>query len=182
MIKPISVKLDHAYLDQTKCLAWLKAELGIKELRNIGHGCYATVYGAKGLDKVYKVGVINQNKDGYLRYVNAILKDAPDNPYTPRIYRMWNLKTGSRQNYYFVIEMERLKSSNGNDALSDTIEKLVCEPSSIHALTRLGVEVPKELVQVTKLISKLLVHSSNDIHPGNIMMRGGQVVITDPIC
>ena len=86
--------------------------------------------------------------------------------------------------------MERLVEFDSNDAyeVSDMLEGIIRSKRGNKSSTgaeRLGVEIkiPAKLNRVVTIIADLLdnTEARSDIHTGNIMLRGNQVVITDPI-
>lgn len=155
----------------------------------IGSGVFGTVYGCKDKDWVYKVGNLNDNT-GYLSYLNQLSTLEEHNPYTPEIYgvRFYKGTTSSA----FVVAMERLtpmpQRGRGKVwALSDFIEGSAnSDMKRIKDLQELGVKVefPKPLEEVIELLHQAKKKSkwaSWDLHMGNFMMRGKQLVITDPL-
>lgn len=170
---------------------YMKKLLGLKNFKPLGSGSYAVVYGAKGHDTVYKIGSVPHNTDGYLRYVTEITKMKKHNPFTPRLYTWWTFTDGNDcDNDVFVISMERLKEIDETDdgvfEAVDVLENLVL---GVYQNRRPGenvlgvkVKVPAALNQIASIIMDLNDDRSNlDIHYGNIMMRGEQIVITDPV-
>lgn len=182
MIKKQKVKLTMVDMSIAKDFARKKAGIHLKK---IGYGCYASVYASKKSKTVYKIGMCDSNRRGYLSYVEAIIKLKTHNPYTPVIYNYWELWAPGSESV-FVIEMERLKELPERYAgeIADELKRLVYkEKDETVALNMIGIDLPKTIVQVKNIIVKLVDgRSSNDIHSGNIMRRGKQIVITDPVC
>lgn len=158
--------------------------------RRIGSGAYGTVYGLKNSDVVYKVGDLSDN-EGYLEYIKELAKCKKHNPYTPRIYGVriykakeddcWGDDAGA-----FVVAMEKLKPSKRGmhrivswfcDELEDNYRR---DP----APAELGIKFPPALTEVLALLRRAAdrcSYASWDLHGGNFMVRGDQVVVTDPL-
>lgn len=174
-----------------KVALYMKNLLKMKGFKPLNSGSYATVYGAKGHDKVYKIGRVADNERGYLKYLRALHKMRKHNPFTPKIYSWWTFTDGrNTSNNVFVITMERLVEFDSDDAyeVSDMLEGIIRSKRDNKSNTgaeRLGVEIkmPAKLNRVVTIIADLLDNTDarSDIHTGNIMLRGNQVVITDPI-
>ena len=154
--------------------------------RRIGSGAYADVYAKSKADKqVIKVGEVKRNK-GYLGYLRMLAKQKTHNPFTPKITEVV-FYTMRGEDAYFVVKMERLTR------LPDRLESVVdwfeeelddrCYGS--YALRVLGIQekLPLNLKNLLKLLRKAEVASKGrfDMHYGNFMMRGKQIVCTDPL-
>lgn len=157
----------------------------------IGSGCYATVYGSKKSDVVYKVGEVCVNSP-YLSYVKALRTCRVANPYLPKIHGVRIYSNGCKREDYFVVAIEKLKPlSRKLYNMPYLFERLIygnlLNDVSDADTSSLGITVviPKHIRHAIKLLHlarKSAKHSSFDIHDGNFMLRDKQIVITDPLC
>lgn len=175
-------------------VAMIKAQA--PNMKVIGAGCYADVWGSRHSDVVYKVGNVKDNA-GYLAYVKQLGCKKTHNPFTPNIYAVRIYK--GRDDSHFVVAMEKLdKGPRGYD--SRKALRLVAEwfdgnldENYEFSITRiqsrlLGVTVtaPATLLEAVEII-KTACHSTRnfdiqyDFHAGNFMYRGPQVVCIDPL-
>lgn len=146
-------------------------------LEEIGNGCYATVYSAKKLDYVVKVGY--KDSDPYWSYVKKVLKDKTNNPYFPKIRKAFTV-----YDKYYVV-MERLKPIPYNvrrmDSWDSSTESLNNRAKLLAKRKLVSRKYGKgKLKEAIDLINSLGYCS--DVHYNNIMLRGKQLVITDPVC
>ena len=181
----------------------IKAQLG-KKARIIGSGVYGAVWSAKSSDIVYKIGDA-ENNDGYLSFIKVLAKQKTHNPFFPKIYGLRYIK---RANPYhslestFVVAMEklnRLKDRNNavtsffnNELVDDEFDDEEFDDEEYdNARKILGVKqiIPKPLKTALSVLreAKKLGNSERrfgvvwDLHEGNFMQRGNQIVITDPL-
>jgi hypothetical protein len=160
----------------------------------IGSGAYGTVYGSKDSKVVYKVGDTSNNV-GYLSYIKVLSKQKKHNPYLPKIYGVRFIRSKSGDEV-FVVAMEKLQPlKRGMGEVCDWFEDELSgynRDSFGNAEAALGVKkiVPKPLTEALDVLRK--AHSEGnsgrrwdsadwDLHCGNFMMRGPQVVVTDPL-
>ena len=155
--------------------------------RKIGSGAYGTVFGTKGSNVVYKVGEVDDN-DGYLSYVRELASHKAHNPFTPKIYGVRIYEPEGYGSSYFVVAMERLAKGKGLCQVADWFEEQLCDNGNTAnpaALSMLGIKMPKALLDALKILHRAYNRASYgdwDLHGGNFMLRGKQVVITDPLC
>lgn len=159
-------------------------------LKHFGSGCYASVYGSKKSNIVYKVGLVEKN-DGYMAYLKVLQKQRVQNPYLPKIHGV-RIYTNGRDSYY-VAALEKLKELPYNmysivDAFEEACKDWMCDESISAGRKKLGIKTvviyPKYLKEALDVIRTAKKSSRNigyDLHDGNFMMRGKQVVITDPL-
>lgn len=150
----------------------------------IGSGCFGRVYGSDRSPVVYKVGDVHEN-GGYLSYINKLSKVTKRNPYFPVIYGVRFLK-GTYGSQYFVVAMERLAPVRG--AVADHIyllADLIRGDDSNDAFKQMGLKLQMnaELREAVRLLRAAKRDSDGywDLHSGNFMLRGQQLVITDPL-
>jgi hypothetical protein len=163
-----------------------------KKMKFLGSGCYGSVYGAKDSDVVYKIGKVSSNKP-YLSYIKVLAKQKKHNPYTPKVYGVRYIKD-QRGMTVFVVAMEKLTALprdmydvasyfegeleyGGNDDSKQDAEKVL-------GIVR---KVPKQLNEAMSILRNAFDEAGGkwdanwDLHEGNFMMRGKQVVCTDPL-
>lgn len=164
--------------------------------RAIGSGCYGTVYGSKDSKVVYKVGDADNNV-GYLSFIKVLSKQKKHNPYLPKVYGVRFIKD-KHGDEVFVVAMERLEPlARGMGDVCDWFEDELVEKDRWGSDTKkveeaLGVKkiVPKPLGEALTVLRKAYELSQSgkrcdqadwDLHGGNFMMRGKQIVVTDPL-
>ena len=158
--------------------------------RCIGTGAFAAVYARPGDDVVIKIG-LHGEEDPWLHYAYAV-KSSKQNPWLPKINKVGLFRKKDSDGYpedYYVAEIERLKPITigrkrshrevleGLDSVWDIVER-----SSLKAMRLFGLD--DNLIEAFRVITKVQdrTNSSRDIHSGNVMLRGDQFVITDPLC
>lgn len=172
-------------LDRDEYTAKLRKD---RDMKYIGSGAFATVFGRNDYNRVVKVGHACEGfDDPYLQFVELVgLKSR--NIHFPRIYKV-ELFKGTEGEKFYAVEMERLvpygkvRTAAAKKAFKQSlgipyIERME-EPDEMFPSTRHGKRVQKVL--------KVLYRRDNnpDMHDGNIMWRkkgrGYQLVITDPV-
>ena len=148
-------------------------KLGYKE---IGSGAFSTVYGNG--DVVIKVAEGGDGYDAFLEYALAY----QNNPYFPKIYAVerytnvkWNRKSKSGSEYT-VVTMERL-DGEAPPGISRSLHTRTSEVKSKQFTS----DNPKEKQALRVLAELEKEHGWLDMHSGNVMMRGKQPVIIDPV-
>ena len=157
----------------------------------LGSGAYGRVYGSNKSDVVYKMGDASDN-EGYLAFIKTLSKQKTHNPYLPRIYGVRFIKD-SKGNEYFVVAMERLQSLPSKYyRVAKLMDDMITEDNKdrndaeVEKIVGIKRSVPKELTQAIRVLRA--AYNSNkrnldwDLHSGNFMLRGRQVVVTDPLC
>lgn len=153
----------------------------------LGSGAYGRVYGSKEGKVVYKMGDASDN-EGYLAFIKTLSKQKTHNPYLPQIYGVRFIKD-SKGNEYFVVAMERLQPlPSKHFDVADVMQDLITgskDSSSAEAIVGIKRSVPKQLVQAVRVVRDAYKSKQRyvnwDLHSGNFMLRGQQVVITDPL-
>ena len=150
------------------------------KMRRIGSGAYASVYSDKKTNYVYKIS----EDSAYLEFVKMLSKQTKQNPYFPVIHaaRLIEDHKYHRGNEVLVVCMERL-SRLGNCDFPQGIVETVVESSpnkckTFCKLFKLDPELSEALYQMSFLCSSKNVRA--DLHECNIMLRGKQLVFTDP--
>lgn len=163
----------------------------------IGSGAYGTVYGSKDSKVVYKVGDTSDNV-GYLSYIKVLAKQKKHNPFLPKIYGVRFIRSKSGDEV-FVVAMEKLEPlARGMGDVCDWFEDELQREDFHWNKSRdkvedlLGVKrsLPKPLTEALEVLRKAYKESNGgrrwdsadwDLHGGNFMMRGRQIVVTDPL-
>lgn len=178
--------------------AYKAARAFIKEqgaTRLLGSGAYGKVYSASGMDRVFKIGEVEENA-GYLAFVRQVIKDKTNNPLLPKIYSVKIFASDGCK--YFVVEMERLSSmkklqKNAAIAFRDMLN-VYGESSPMfsdgHKALGIQVHIPESISNAMSLLRRAYSNANRntcydsvewDLHFGNFMRRGNQLVITDPL-
>lgn len=181
-----------------------EAVLGhIRTLECIGSGLYANVYSNDTIDIVVKI--TSGNDLGYLAYIKAITAFELNNSYIPRILKVIHyryaddspergtVRDGIGRNDRFVITMEKLDSpmrdNNSSHGKCRKFNDFVDNFSGIMRNIAYGEKVDwskyskkhQEVFALLEIARESIGARWYDLHTGNIMMRGSQFVITDPI-
>jgi hypothetical protein len=166
----------------------IERRLRAHHMKPIGSGAYARVWGRKDWPWVYKVGDYADN-EAYLSYVRAMAR-SPANPFFPKIKGM-HVVRGSLGARKFIVQMERLICS---DKLSlreyervrtdvQFLESILCDDefgSNSHF-----VDLKPVFAEAVRVLRRAMDSTNGnagwDLHTGNVMYRGKQLVITDPM-
>ena len=166
-------------------------------IRAIGNGAFCTVYSVSGIpDVVFKIGKIESNINGYWPFIEELSRQKTDNTFLPKIFSV--LVFGKGCDRVFLAKMERLKkirSTKHVHAVSwftSFLYSQVFTPYRDGAgaeVFNVTYRVPTTLRLAVDLIKRTVHKSSKrgrniqlDIHDDNLMLRGTQIVITDPVC
>lgn len=155
----------------------------------LSYGAYAQVYGCKRLKHVYKV---SRRDKAYEEFIQRI--EGKSNPLFPVVHGARILRHKLEASVC-VVAMEKLKPLRGkaarafdrifeNSPLSenawpDDLYNLISEVCSItgrvdKAAVRDAVDVLTDVHSYTGCVL--------DLHSDNVMLRGNQLVLTDPVC
>lgn len=159
--------------------------------RKIGRGAYATVWGAPGVDHVYKIGLTDEN-EGYLRFLTAVRQSKEPNPYLPNVEAVQFVEGKVSSLNAFVAKLERLEelSMNEMDLAAHLLDFVTIQAEGRNSkeqfrrVNRLGfVSFDNAFLKAIELIFNIIRKNcvEPDLHGGNVMRRGRQLVITDPI-
>ena len=157
-------------------------------LKALGAGMFSKVFQHPTLPSVV-VKVVCSKDRNYLQYLHWASK-RQDNPYVPRLYDIFTYGQGC--NRYSIIFMEKLRAVP-HSRLWPKLDKLFAQrdvldwldpdaPGTVRKLLRRTIRTTNDenLREVCKYV--LEHHGSNtDMHHGNFMLRGSQVVFTDPV-
>lgn len=136
---------------------------------------------------MYKIGYIEENQ-AYLQFITRAYRLKESNPFFPKVHGI-RLYENDHDDGQFVVAMERLKPvrSHGQhcavELLKDLLERGVNSINVYHN-DILGIEtrVSDKLKQAVKILRSIR-HVNDwgwDLGSQNMMMRGSQLVITDP--
>lgn len=170
---------------------WIKDMIKAQgEYHRLGSGAYGVVYGSRKSDIVYKVGEVDGN-EGYISFIKVLSRVKTHNPYLPKVYGVRFIKD-RRGNEYFVVALERLQELPGRmEDAAEMMRDILQEDEEFkdQAASVLGItyKVPRELKQAIKILKQAHKEASKtyadwDLHLGNFMARGRQLVVTDPLC
>jgi len=156
-------------------------ELGIKRL---GGGLFSSVYQHPTLPNV-AVKMIVRNDPKYIEYAQKCT--GLDNPWLPKIYGIEYakvLKRGREITVAFVF-LERLKRASRKERINTALKLGASKETNagngyLECLNWKALQRSKDknVSEAAKLLCDI---GMNDLHEGNVMMRDGQLVITDPV-
>lgn len=151
----------------------------------VGSGICARVYVNSRRKVAYKIGTVEAN-EGYLAYINVLAKQEKHNPYTPKIYGVRYIR-GYDDGEVFVVAMEALETLNYyryTDAVNILGKYLEYGADRVDVMAMIGFrfDPSPELVQAREILQETYRtgQAGWDLHDGNFMLRGEQIVITDP--
>lgn len=173
----------------------------IKSLRKrgnvvLGSGCYSAALETRNQNVIIKVGTTTS--DPWLAYYAQILVHYKHNAAAPKVHSMYI----DVDNNYFVCTMERLthKPAHSNivDACKEYIQGWITDSDVIDILSEQApgsdaahvLQLLNAIKERTDYVSRDYYDSDDvdsnarmlDLHEGNIMWRGDQLVIIDPWC
>lgn len=182
--------------DQSESPAYKKAMALADGLEKIGsRGLYSLAYSSEDTPFVVKIGAMYDT--GYLSYLEVMRELEIENPYLPRIldvhYFVHETDTpDSMHKSYFAVRMEKLTRGDYQDAWCDyngTAFENECRFIRYLAGDKLSLvsNEPQiaEAVALLQLAKERACQKKEsaafDLHCGNFMLRGEQLVITDPL-
>lgn len=163
----------------------------IRQLRDqgfrlAGSGAFASVYVNNKTKRAVKLG---QKDDGYIVFAQAVYELQNNrkrkNPYLPRIYNL------TMRSQWYMVEMEVLKPIRRTPYLKDA--RVLCEciervlvggsrPRDIAGyVDKFGADVWELTALIGLVCNDAARAPSVDLHDFNIMLRGKQLVVTDPV-
>ncbi len=149
-------------------------------------GAFAEVYINKQTKRVVKIG---EKGDAYLVFAKAVFalskQRQPLNPYLPRIYNLTVRST------WYMVEMELLQPLRGSQhakegtRLIEALERVVGRGRCPRDIAVYITQFPSQVWELAAIISLAINDSSRspvlDLHHCNLMLRGHQLVVTDPL-
>lgn len=138
------------------------------KFKQIGSGLFAVVLKNKTYPYVLKI--YDKNDTGYKHYLDFCIKNQ-DNPYVPKIK---GRPVSIRDTRYMVIRIETLEPINKGDMRTFYI---------LWEGVRNGTTTDRNLKKVIDFIEMMKTDPGIhfDLHQGNVMKRGNQLVVTDPL-
>lgn len=132
---------------------------GVPDIKGepLGSGLFAKVYPGRKTNTVIKVARVDSPKDGYIEFIREVLNN-PHNPFFPRIYNAKLYLPEQSDDYYFVVEMEKLRP-----LMSDQLKD-----AAPHILSQLHVDFEK-FIQETGLLKKHEQRSGLDQRIGSVL-------------
>lgn len=159
------------FVCDTKLQSYRAAVTSLGNVKHIASGGDADVYAAPDSDIVYKVGHISFN-EGYLNYLSVLSKQKKHNPFTPKVY---SVTLGAN---VFIVALERLNVRKDGDSFILLLQSALHgdgQPQHI-----LDPNLAKAL-DILRKAHKLCKEADWDLHRQNVMLRGYQPVIIDPL-
>lgn len=157
-------------------------------LKTLGAGMFAKVFQHPTLEDVV-VKVVSNHDRNYLQYLRwALVRQ--HNPYVPQLYDFYTCGRGKKK--FSIVFMEKLKAAP-YCRLLPKLDRLFNERGAIDLLDPDRPGVVRQLLRRTikrteddnlREVCKYVLekHGRNtDMHHGNFMLRGPQVVFTDPV-
>ena len=186
-------------LDEITRPDMIKADEILKKegYKPVGNGMYANVYAKPGDDYVLKL--FKAKDEAYKQFVNmavnnpnehfptfkGILTKVTDEYYAIRMEKLEPLNMG--YDYANSVELSRVLTayiynytSSSRVRLAPTAEKTKYRETMSRLIDELEEKQPG-IKKACELVTSILSGNRLDLHPGNIMMRGPVVVITDPV-
>lgn len=153
-----------------------KTILGTKGWKSLGSGSYGDVYGKPGVDYVLKV--FNADDHAYRDYLDLIARY--DNPHFPVIKG----KLVKITPQIYAVRLEKLspyrRISIDGLGLSYIIQLYLRFGDVSTSAIADAFDAYPRLRECLDLIRVNLSNHSMDVNPENVMMRGDELVITDP--
>jgi hypothetical protein len=157
-----------------------------QSMEPLGRGCFAGVWPS---DHGRVVRISHSISDwGYLSYLEQIQAISGFNPWVPRVYgaEIWMDNRGAM---CMMVEMERLTRpwdewGYGGGEWSPFLKIIQEVDDYVCGVSRFDwIEDNVQLMQVIRAIkrAKQISGCDVDMHNGNFMMRGIQLVVTDPL-
>ena len=190
-----------------ECLA--EQEAICQGLRNIGSGLYAMVYATP--DPAVVLKVIKYSDPGYMAYLEVMKRLGEQMRYMPKILRVVEFRYRKdvleeeppiRGQLIWLEKLSTprltrydgtgLESYPGNDLLDPPVKRFVDKIKIIIRRIRQGEKVylrpvHQDLIAMLELVLEVGKSSSSsgwsrlDLHSWNVMVRGKQFIITDPL-
>lgn len=183
-------------LQEERLADYLKRLVKSHNVKQLGGGAYSQVFQHPEFGNVItKVYTAKDTK--YARYLKWVMSNQ-NNPYVPQIIEQVKYKspTGDAYNIVFMEKLEPVKRARQYmDAWLGAFEGITKEEETglydaikamnmVAMFSQLRKLIPKygdeDLKKVWNHI-KTFGARSMDLHPGNVMLKGKQLVITDPV-
>lgn len=154
----------------------------------MGEGFFAIVFERPGGRDVYKLFTAKDH--GYLKYLQYV-KANQHNPHVPKIYgglMKLNMPMNSSSfqgREWYIVRMEKLKNYAGQHPSLNLMKRYIDDyPPDFNSDQEL-IEFRDEYPELTEVLDWIARNRHKDgvnldLHGQNVMMRGRDVVITDP--
>jgi hypothetical protein len=165
-------------------------QLRTQKFNYVDSGAFSDVYICKKRNLAIKVTNGDPAGIAWMKYCVA---HCDENPLLPQIYEIWELPEG-----YHLTFMETLKTYRGDSDELCAFENIIgtyrdrlrgrknaSATNNAFFTAKADKGLNPNAVKVAKAIAKILNkmgHANLDLHDGNVMWRGKQLVVTDPIC
>ncbi len=157
------------------------------KIKQLGSGAYSRVYAHPEHEDV-AVKLLTDEDPRYLKFAKECMK--LDNPWLPKVYSIEKVRFGDGEVSHLIF-MERLnkptavKIKKASEVIQQDLPACLRINAGNFANFRPMVwrrvkqyTKDKSIKQMANLLAKI---DTNDIHDGNVMMRGDQLVFTDPV-
>lgn len=173
---PLKIKVSESRIDRDTFVLSLIKRNGAKQ---IGAGKFGSVFAVPGADRVIKVC----RDEAYYAFVAQVLRHQ-GNPWFPIIYTATEYRPRT-EDPYLVVVMERLRKGTPKEiagalCLFDN-DRFKDVTAMMRILGMEDIERLRQLRVVKRALVRLYKHYGPDFHAGNVMFRGDQAVITDPV-
>jgi hypothetical protein len=165
------------------------------DLKFLGDGACATVY--KGKDCVYKIGAVEDNR-AYLAYIQTIAESGIQNPFLPKVFgvrivgKSMIVALEELSDNFYAGDMEKQIGISHYD-LETLCKWIAYNHNNEHQakIDEYSLNIKEgyrnELMAAAYIVAATTKSPNSkgcrfDMHSGNFMMRGNQIVITDPLC
>lgn len=169
-----------------------KSRLRRLHVKKLGSGLFSTVYAHPQHESV-AVKAVFEDDPMYMRFARAAKKHQ-SNPWFPKIFDITRCKMedsyyGGPINVNFVF-LERLQRAKRNDikrAVRHIIDTSDVDDYRIRTFTDFSTDTWEDISRSSvdehvRALAKVLASAeAEDIHSANVMMRGDQLVFTDPV-
>jgi hypothetical protein len=153
-------------------------------VQTLGEGAYARVFQHPSRKKV-AVKVLLESDPDYIKYAEIAMQTT--NPWFPRVHKIHEVQYRHCTNH--ILFMEKLCKASVDDVKRAT-QQIVADISSLEQMTsfvHFGPGTWKRVLRRTtdphikELASVMVKLNCGDFHDDNVMMRGNQLVFTDPV-
>lgn len=158
--------------------------LMLKGVKSLGRGAYARVFQHPSQEHVAVKVLIKPDPD-YVQYAEIAMKTK--NPWFPRVHAISQVQYKRGANN--ILFMEKLRKAS-NDDIRLATQKIVAGISSLSQFTSFVNFSPNTWKRVSRrttdpkvkeLADVMVKLNCGDFHNANVMMRGNQLVFTDPV-
>ena len=148
-------------------------------LEQLGNGFCANVFQHPTMPTI-AVKVVEATDKQFFRYMKWA-KEHPWNPWVPQFYDSQLIDVVNERGYG-IIFLERLERISETEYVEFMTEQLCCTSSRVSADSLREAEAKCHSDDLRSLIHFLLVSAKSlDLHQGNFLKRGQQIVFVDPV-